>query len=130
MTEAEWLTATDAVEMMITFRFASDVRRKLALFGVAGCRLIWDCLDESSRKRVVATEQDEDRTWNESDVATLFQGTLRREEGGVFCLSELQRHPGHPRTADLTRAVRRGGLRVSSPFAQRLAVCTTYPRVT
>jgi len=61
MTEAEWLASLDSHEMLV---FASDKLsdRKLRLFAVACCRLIWQWIpEESSRDAVLVGERFADR---------------------------------------------------------------------
>jgi hypothetical protein len=104
MTEEEWMGETDAVEMMVFLRFGHESPRKLALFAIAACRLIWDRLDERSRDQVLAAEQAEGAEWNVPEPE-LFMRTLQRREIGVFSLRELQRHPSDPQAADFVRDI-------------------------
>jgi hypothetical protein len=105
VTEQEWLTETDAVEMLIARRFASGRPRKFALFVLAGFRLMWDHLDELARERVVAAQAIEDEIWNTEEPGNGFLCDLQREEFGVSCIRELQRHPPDSRASRLVRCI-------------------------
>jgi hypothetical protein len=67
MTEAEWLAAT-APRSMLDFIGKRASERKLRLFGVVCCRLIWEVLtDERSRTAVDVAERLADGTCSEHD---------------------------------------------------------------
>jgi hypothetical protein len=57
MTEAEWLTATDPVPMLVSLRGRVSLR-KLWLFGCGCCQSIWpDLTDERTRRAVDVAER-------------------------------------------------------------------------
>jgi hypothetical protein len=57
MTDAEWMTSTDPQTMLESVR-GEVSERKLRLFAVACCRLVWHLLvDERSRKAVEVAER-------------------------------------------------------------------------
>lgn len=56
MTEAEWLTCTDPGPMLEYLKGRAS-ERKLRLFGVACCRLVWHLLDEIGKKAVECAER-------------------------------------------------------------------------
>ncbi|HEY1186012.1 MAG TPA: hypothetical protein VGE74_00085 [Gemmata sp.] len=80
MTEQEWLNCTDPTPMLDFLREqAGD--RKLRLFAVGCCRLIWDRLVcPASREAVIASEAFADGRGSDDDLTTLNH----RAEGAAF----------------------------------------------
>jgi hypothetical protein len=56
MTEAEWLTCTDPMRMLIVLTKASE--RKLRLFSCACCRHVWHLLPDDANRALVAAIED------------------------------------------------------------------------
>jgi hypothetical protein len=46
MTESDWATSTDPAPMLAFLRYRGASDRKLRLFAVTCCRLLWDRLTE------------------------------------------------------------------------------------
>jgi hypothetical protein len=56
MTEAEWLTTSDAKRMLHVLRYSRPSERKVRLFNVAICRRFWDYLPEASQAIIAESE--------------------------------------------------------------------------
>src|SRR5271168_1214976 len=73
MTEEEWLTCTDP-QPMLEFLRGKASNRKLRLFAVACCRVVWHLLDDgSSRKAVEQAEQFADHQTDSNNLATAYR---------------------------------------------------------
>ena len=105
MTGAEWLVATDPVEMLLGLTYDGDRPRKLALTGIAGCRHVWNYLNEEARQRIIEAEEFEDNSSNAKLIVSGLELNLRREEIGVVCLRELQRQASFSGASDLVRCI-------------------------
>ena len=101
MTEADWLTCTDAEAMLLSLR-GKATERKLRLYSCACCRRVWDRLSRSGRKAVETAERF-------ADGRAGWWGTFARE---ARLLPEMPR-AGHPR--QLERSVVHG---LVSPWAE------------
>jgi hypothetical protein len=73
MTEAEWMALTDARGMLDPI-IAKASERKLRLYSVACCRLVWHLLSDRCRQIVEAFERYADGEAGESDLANLLAG--------------------------------------------------------
>jgi hypothetical protein len=84
MTEMEWLTCDDPIEMLGAV--AGELRRrKFRLFACACCRRLWHLLAEESRRTIQVTERyaDGDATANDLFRACLGADDAASRSGGV-----------------------------------------------
>jgi hypothetical protein len=85
VTEREWLTEGDPIEMVrLIHPTATD--RKLRLFAVAWCRRIWQDLPNEFRAAVAVAEQFADRERTKKEL-----NAVKRESGAA--LTHVTRHP-------------------------------------
>jgi hypothetical protein len=78
MTEAEWLEGTDPHEMLPFLRGKAS-ERKLRLFAVACCRLVWERIPPTAREAAELAERYADGNGVGSDMLSLQQQLLQEE---------------------------------------------------
>jgi hypothetical protein len=109
MTETTWLSSPSPQEML---QFLADrgfvSERKLRLFAVACCRLIWELiLDAKSREAIEVAERFADGLASEREIARLSGGRYRLATSLTRCLSSATAAVGwavaHPITASETQ---------------------------
>jgi hypothetical protein len=79
VTESDWLTSTDPLAMLAFLRDRGPVsERKLRLFAVACCRLIWPLIDDAtSRRAVEVAERFADGLVTDQELAAFSGGRYR-----------------------------------------------------